>query len=106
MDLPNDKLHHLDWHQDRSYYFQNRDGNKDCMLDTFVRFKKKMGLYKFVASHKDGFVSKYKSLEKVKIFYQRKVKLINIEYFQSLKEGDVIFMNKNTIHSSGKIFQI
>ena len=27
MDIPNDKLHHLEWHQDRSYYFQNRDGN-------------------------------------------------------------------------------
>ena len=26
MDLPHDKLHYVDWHQDRSYFPQNRDG--------------------------------------------------------------------------------
>ena len=107
MDLPNDKLHHLDWHQDRSYYFQNRDGNKGlvCWIPLLDLKKKNGPLQVCVASHKDGFVSKYKKFRKGKKYsYQRKVKTNNKYrvFSQSLKEGDVIFMNKNTIHSSGK----
>ena len=66
MDLPNDKLHHLDWHQDRSYIFKIEMVIKIGMLDTFVRFKKNGPLQVCVASHKDGFVSKYKKFRKGK----------------------------------------
>ncbi len=107
MDLPNDKLHHLEWHQDRSYYFQNRDGNKGivCWIPLIDLDKKNGPLQVCVASHKDGFIANYKKFRKnKKSSFQRKVKKKNTfkVFSQSLKEGDVLFMNKNTIHASGK----
>ncbi len=106
MDLPNDKLHHLEWHQDRSYYFQNRDGNKGLVLwIPLINLKKNIGpLRVCVSSHKDGFLDNYKKFRKNskhsfqrKIYLKKKYKVFS----ESLQEGDVIFMNKNTIHASG-----
>ena len=31
LDVPDDQRNAFDWHQDRSYYFQNRDGNKGLL---------------------------------------------------------------------------
>lgn len=61
IDLPNDKLHSLNWHQDRSYYFQNRDGNKGLVLwIPLINITKKIGPLKaYAKSHKLGFVSNY-----------------------------------------------
>ena len=107
MDLPKDKLHHLEWHQDRSYYFQNRDGNKGlvCWIPLIDLSMKSGPLQVCLGSHKDGFVSNYKKIRKNKKHsFQRKVNPKNKYKIlsQPLKEGDVLFMNKNTIHASGK----
>ncbi len=107
MDLPNDKLHHLEWHQDRSYYFQNRDGNKGlvCWIPLINLSKKNGPLQVCIASHKNGFISNYKKFRKNKKYsFQRKVKKQSHYkiFSKPLKEGDVLFMNKNTIHASGK----
>jgi hypothetical protein len=106
MDLPKNKLHNLDWHQDRSYYFQNRDGNKGivCWIP-LINLKKEIGpLRVCVSSHKDGFIKNYKKYRKNKkhsfqrsIELKKKYKIVS----KPLNEGDVIFMNKNTIHASG-----
>jgi ribosomal protein S19 len=61
MDLPYDKLHKLDWHQDRSYYFQNRDGNKGLVIwIPLINITNKIGPMKACEkSHKLGFISNY-----------------------------------------------
>ncbi len=106
IDIPNDRLHHLDWHQDRSYYFQNRDGDRGlvCWIP-LINLKKKNGPLRIcIASQKDGFVEDYKKFRKTKKYsFQRKIELKKKYkiFSQTLNEGDVIFMNKNTIHASG-----
>lgn len=106
MDLPHDKLHYVDWHQDRSYYFQNRDGNKGlvCWIP-LMNIKKNLGPLKICEkSHSDGFITKYKKSRKKnsstqrKIIMKKKYKIINNE----VEEGDVLFLSKNTIHASGE----
>lgn len=107
MDLPYDELHKLSWHQDRSYYFQNRDGNRGivCWIP-LINITKKLGrLMACKKSHKLGFISKYKKIRKgSKFSTQRKIdfnsKKFEIENF-AVNCGDVILLNKNTIHASG-----
>ena len=105
MDLPHDKLHHVDWHQDRSYYFQNRDGNKGlvCWIP-LMNMKKNLGPLKICKkSHIDGFVGNYKKSRKKNSSTQRKI-TINKKYKiinKPVEEGDVLFLSKNTIHASG-----
>jgi|TARA_B100001964_G_scaffold176693_1_gene194684 ectoine hydroxylase-related dioxygenase (phytanoyl-CoA dioxygenase family) len=106
MDIPHCKFHNLDWHQDRSYYFQNRDGNKGlvCWIP-LMNVNKKLGPLKiYEKSHKDGFIRNYKKSRKKNSSTQRKIK-INKKYKlinKEAKEGDVIFLSKNTIHASGQ----
>lgn len=105
MDLPHDKLHYVDWHQDRAYYFQNRDGNKGlvCWIP-LMNMKKNLGPLKICEkSHIDGFISNYKKSRKKNFSTQRKIetkkkyKIIN----NNVEEGDAFFLSKNTIHASG-----
>ena len=75
MDLPHDKLHYVDWHQDRSYYFQNPGGNKGlvCWIP-LMNMKKNLGLLKICEkSHSDGFISKYKKSRKKSSSTQKKI---------------------------------
>ena len=105
MDLPHDKLHYVDWHQDRSYYFQNRDGKKGlvCWIP-LMNMKKNLGPLKICEkSHCDGFITKYKKSRKKNSSTQRKI-IINKKYKiinKAVEEGDVLFLSKNTIHASG-----
>lgn len=106
MDLPYDKLHRIDWHQDRSYYYQNRDGNKGlvCWIP-LMNIKKDIGPLNICSkSHLDGFVRNYKKTRKKNSSTQRKIS-INKKYKiinKTVNEGDALFISKNTIHSSGK----
>ena len=71
-----------------------------------INLSKKNGpLQVCIASHKNGFISNYKKFRKNKKYsFQRKVKKQSHYkiFSKPLKEGDVLFMNKNTIHASGK----
>ena len=108
IDIPNDKLHSLNWHQDRSYYFQNRDGNKGLVLwIPLINITKKIGPLKACAkSHKLGFVSNYQkktsnrqfSTQRIVSFDEKKFKVSSLK----VNCGDAILLNKNTIHASGK----
>jgi ectoine hydroxylase-related dioxygenase (phytanoyl-CoA dioxygenase family) len=108
IDIPNDKLHSLNWHQDRSYYFQNRDGNKGLVLwIPLINITKKIGPLKACAkSHKLGFVSNYQkktsnrqsSTQRIVSFDEKKFKVLSLK----VNCGDAILLNKNTIHASGK----
>ncbi len=108
IDLPNDKLHSLNWHQDRSYYFQNRDGNKGLVLwIPLINITKKIGPLKACAkSHKLGFISNYRkkisnrqsSIQRIVSFNEKNFKVLNL----NVNCGDAILLNKNTIHASGK----
>lgn len=106
MDIPNDKSHKLGWHQDRSYYFQNRDGNQGlvCWIP-LIKINKKIGPLKLaISSHKSGFIKKYKKFKTQKFSsFQRLVTFKkNLKKRIALvNEGDVIFLNKNLIHASG-----
>ena len=106
MDVPNDKFHSLSWHQDRSYYFQNRDGNKGlvCWIP-LIKINKKIGPLKLViSSHKSGFIKKYKKFKTGKFSsFQRSVtfKKNLKKQIALVNEGDIIFLNKNLIHASG-----
>ena len=106
MDMPNDRLHSLSWHQDRSYYMQNYDGNKGlvCWIP-LMNIKKSLGPLQICSrSHIDGFINNFKSYRKnnsstqKKIEINKKYKIIN----STVKEGDALFLSKNTIHASGK----
>ena len=108
MDIPHDKLHKLDWHQDRSYYFQNRDGNKGLVIwIPLINITNKIGPMKVCEkSHKLGFISNYQkklsskksSTQRIVDFDRQNFKIINL----NVNCGDVILMSKNTIHASGK----
>jgi len=108
IDIPNDKLHSLNWHQDRSYYFQNRDGNKGLVLwIPLINITKKIGPLKACAkSHKLGFVSNYQkkksnsqsSTQRIVSFDEKNFKVLSLK----VNCGDAILLNKNTIHASGK----
>ena len=108
IDIPNDKLHSLNWHQDRSYYFQNRDGNKGLVLwIPLINITKKIGPLKACAkSHKLGFISNYRkkisnrqsSIQRIVSFNEKNFKVLNL----NVNCGDAILLNKNTIHASGK----
>ena len=106
MDLPYDKFHNVDWHQDRAYYFQNREGEKGlvCWIP-LINIKKNLGPLRVCAkSHKDGFIRDYKKYRKKNSSTQRKIK-INKKYKvlnSVVNEGDILFISKNTIHASGK----
>ena len=107
MDMPHDKLHKLDWHQDRSYYFQNRDGNKGLVIwIPLINITNKIGPMKACEkSHKLDFISNYQkkissrnsSTQRSVDFDKKNFKIINL----NVNCGDVILMSKNTIHASG-----
>jgi ectoine hydroxylase-related dioxygenase (phytanoyl-CoA dioxygenase family) len=108
IDVPNDKKHSLDWHQDRSYYFQNRDGNKGLVLwIPLINITKKIGPLKACAkSQKLGFISNYQikrsnkqsSTQRIVSFDEKSFEVLSLR----VNCGDAILLNKNTIHASGK----
>jgi hypothetical protein len=105
MDRPNDNLHSLSWHQDRSYYFQNRDGNKGlvCWIP-LMNLTKNLGPLRICKkSHLNGFIKSYVKSRKKNASTQRIVSPSNYEIVSPIvEEGDVLILNKNTIHASGK----
>ncbi len=97
-----------DWHQERSYYPQNEDGNGIVVWIALQDIKKKLGpLNALKGSHKAGFV-KYKTFKKKNFSTQKKIPVKIIDKYKkglvefNIKAGSAIFMNMHTFHKSGK----
>jgi ectoine hydroxylase-related dioxygenase (phytanoyl-CoA dioxygenase family) len=109
MDGPNDKKNSLGWHQDRAYYFQNRDGNKGliCWIPLLKIFNELGPLEICESSAKDGFIKvprkKYKKKRYSPQFKINERMVKNYKKIRILADvGDILLLNKNTIHKSGK----
>ena len=103
-----DDRNSYDWHQERSYYPQNEDGNGIVVWIALMDIKKNLGpLHALKGSHHEGFV-KSKKIKKKNYSTQHKISDTLIEKYKDklkvfeLNEGDAIFMNMNTFHRSGK----
>ena len=112
LDAPSDTRNSLEWHQDSSYYRQNNSGVNGIVIwsPLIQNISKKMGPLEFLRkSHKIGTLMTPKKKSKNNLT-SRKVKinknkiqkyLKNIEHF-SINQGDVLLMNLDMIHRSGK----
>jgi ectoine hydroxylase-related dioxygenase (phytanoyl-CoA dioxygenase family) len=109
MDAPYDKKNSLGWHQDRAYYFQNRDGNKGlvCWLP-LIDISAKIGPLKVCSkSHELGLIlTKKKKFNKKGYSDQFEIKSSLVKNYKIIspliRTTDVLLINKNTIHASGK----
>ena len=103
-----DERNSYGWHQERSYYPMNEDGNGVFIWIALMDISKELGpLHIMKESHKEGFIkpittkknnSSTQHLIPKKIInkYQN-----NLETFE-IKKGDAIFVNMNSFHRSGK----
>lgn len=107
VDSPIDERNNLDWHQDSSYFKQNKYGHNglNCWAP-LTNLKFNMGPLEFLEnSHKLGSIKvkkqrkgKFGSLQrKIPEKITKKFKLRKYE----MKLGDVLFMNMDTLHRSG-----
>lgn len=106
MDCFRDKRNILAWHQDRSYYYQNEDGNKGlvCWIPLTDVAKTRGALVLCENSHKGGFImSKY--INKNNLSPQFLVSESVVKKYKkktcALKERDLLIFKKTTIHRSG-----
>ena len=106
LDCPDDNRNNLSWHQDRSYYYQNEDGNKGlvCWIPLNNVLKKMGSLVLCEKSHKIGFLNS-KLLTKKNhspIYYvPKKYSKKYRNKYCSLKERDLLIFKKHLIHRSG-----
>jgi len=112
LDSPNDSRNALEWHQDSSYYRQNKSGKngvvawspliQDISLDMgpieFLRKSQKIGtLMTSKKESKNKLFSKKISITQNKIKkYLKEITCIDV------KQGDVLLMNLDMIHRSGR----
>ena len=109
MDGPYDKKNSLGWHQDRAYYFQNRDGDKGlvCWIPLSKIFNELGPLEICKSSAKDGFIKVIRKKYKKKGYSpQFKINERMVKKYRKIRVladlGDILLINKNTIHKSGK----
>ena len=108
MDPPRDTRNTIDWHQDRSYYPQNLDGNHGLVATVALQdiVPECGALVVCPGSQREGLVepavgekADYETTE------QRKVpeELVDRyeEQFAEARKGDVLLMNLNLFHRSG-----
>lgn len=109
MDPPRDERNAIDWHQDRAYYPQNEDGNHGLVATVALQDITAAGgaLLICPGSHREGYVvpeemakQSYESSE------QRKIPAALVEKYPEVAAevgiGDVLFINMNLFHRSGK----
>ena len=106
MDVPFDTRHKYNWHQDRAYYPQNRDGNKGMLIwAPLSLLTKDIGPLKIKPkSHKMGFTFVRKTQKKnfSPQYTLPKGKLSSFKTINlNIKPGDVAFINFHTYHASG-----
>ena len=106
MDVPYDKFHKYNWHQDRAYYPQNRDGNNGMLIWAPIsKLTKDLGPLKIKPkSHKLGFTL-VKKTQKKNYSPQYSLPKNQLSKFKTihlkLNPGDVAFINLHTYHASG-----
>lgn len=108
MDCPFDKRNKLDWHQEHRYYLQNDYGKNGLFMHMPLHdVDENLGSLKVKPkSHKEKLIMikpmKRKSkLESLNYNYHSKTldryKTVSVE----MKKGDLLFVNLDTLHSSG-----
>lgn len=113
LDSPNDIRNALEWHQDSSYYRQNNLGKNGVVAwSPLVQdISLEMGPLEFLRkSQKIGTLMTPKQKSENKLFSRKisidpnKIKkyLKNTTCIKKVKQGDVLFMNLDMIHRSGK----
>tara|TARA_B110000967_G_C18901321_1_gene575492 strand:+ start:8568 stop:9392 length:825 start_codon:yes stop_codon:yes gene_type:complete len=106
MDAPYDTHHKYNWHQDRAYYPQNRDGNNGMLIWAPISIlSKNIGPLRIKPkSHKLGFTL-VKKKQKKNHSPQYSLPKHNLSKFKTinlnLMPGDVAFINFHTFHASG-----
>ena len=108
LDVPNDKRNALEWHQERSFFPQNRDGLHSlvCWIP-LTNVTEKMGtIHISPESHTGGLISPIQK-EKEDGSYTRQISVPE-EYVKKYEDlivpgdaGDVVFLNMLLFHRSG-----
>ena len=107
IDEPKDRLFTLDWHQDGSYYDQDKGGLNSIVINICVqKCSKDMGSPELIGgSHQKGQVSmkKFFTKESKTLQYNTNKKFIekNSVSVVEPKVGDMIIYDMNLIHRSG-----
>lgn len=111
LDPPFDERNTLGWHQDSSYFRQNNSGKNGIALWSPInKLNKKHGFLEFIdKSHNLGslnvkkkkaagkYISSKRNINEKKLLYLKK----NIKSVD-LKIGDILLMNLDLVHRSGK----
>ena len=108
LDVPNDKRNALEWHQERSFFPQNRDGSHSlvCWIP-LTNVTEEMGtIHISPESHTGGLISPIQK-EKEDGSYTRQISVPE-EYVKKYEDlivpgdaGDVVFLNMLLFHRSG-----
>jgi ectoine hydroxylase-related dioxygenase (phytanoyl-CoA dioxygenase family) len=108
MDAPQDTRNTLSWHQDRSYFFQNADGNHGLVVAVALQdTATELGaLTVCPGSHKEGFLKPDLFNEDNRnLSVQRPIPsdVLNrySEINMEMKQGDVLFIHMHLFHASG-----
>ena len=107
IDEPKDKLFTLDWHQDASYYNQDKGGFNSIVLNICVQdCCAEMGSPQLIkGSHKKGQIGMKKFFKKKSntLQYNTNKKFIKTENLSVVepKIGDVVIYDMNLVHRSG-----
>ena len=108
LDVPNDKRNALEWHQERSFFPQNRDGKNGlvCWIPIIDVTEEMGAIHISPKSHNDGFVkSSIKIKENSTYTTQILVPEQNVKKYDDLivpvNAGDAIFFNMLLFHRSG-----
>ena len=108
MDVPKDMRNALQWHQDRAFYEQNKDGNNGLVATIALQdiTENNGALVVCPGSQNAGFIepvktdkSHYTTSQQL-VVSQKEVEKYE-EHSVNLGAGDVLFLNMNLFHKSG-----
>jgi ectoine hydroxylase-related dioxygenase (phytanoyl-CoA dioxygenase family) len=111
LDVPNDKRNALEWHQERSFFPQNRDGKNGlvCWIPLMDVTEKNGAIHVSPKSHNDGHIkTSTKQKDNPTHTTQITVPDENVKKYDELvvpvNAGDVVFFNMLLFHRSGDNF--
>ena len=111
LDVPNDKRNALEWHQERSFFPQNRDGKNGlvCWIPLMDVTEKMGAIHVSPKSHNDGHIkTSTKQKDNPTHTTQITVPDENVKKYDELvvpvNAGDVVFFNMLLFHRSGDNF--
>lgn len=108
LDVPNDKRNALEWHQERSFFPQNRDGKNGlvCWIPLMDVTEKMGAIHVSPKSHNDGLIKTFtKQKDNPSQTTQITVPDENVKKYDELvvpvNAGDSVFFNMLLFHRSG-----